>query len=423
MAEKYNIVGDKHVQALLKFLHDKIGVIQYHDKRRTAIKDHQFLYELVIKTTSYEKATVQEDKDIEEGILSASALKREVKWKNCTDYLHILADHHIISEITDGKYFAPCILNEAPEEEINRKESLFVKYMNKDEEITSEKWEHCPFGVFGDLVIKLKANKREEIKFLLITERLYKNKATFKVLTEDTINEITLLVFPSKFELHFIPESSQSSSNHTKRTGETCRAIRHIIQGYLEEYLEVRGKKVKPVMCLKCFNECCNKLHGVDRGRAHNTIYCTTIQKRAYIPSKVRHWYHEGGEDQSYITLTIPISSTSHVVISQIIEKRGNEQIAQPHLQKIAQQGLQKWRMLHAHLGISKVWKENIDRTQKPEEEKKIDFLQEWSNQKGEDATYVALVLALNEIDCRSDIEYIFELLQKDSTSADYSTN
>ncbi len=87
------------------------------------------------------------------------------------------------------------------------------------------------------------------------------------------------------------------------------------------------------------------------------------------------------------------------------------EVISDSHLEEISNSHCSKWRHLPPHLGLGNIVKDDIDRNPGDERKKRYDFLVEWRNRKGAEATYKALVAALEKIDCHADAEYVKQLM------------
>ncbi len=97
----------------------------------------------------------------------------------------------------------------------------------------------------------------------------------------------------------------------------------------------------------------------------------------------------------------------------QLQEEDCNKPISDSHLAKISQSICEKWRLLPSHLKMEPIVTKDIDRESKSEEEKRLEFLKRWKQERGLDATYKELINALLEIQCRRDAEKVCELLRK----------
>lgn len=81
------------------------------------------------------------------------------------------------------------------------------------------------------------------------------------------------------------------------------------------------------------------------------------------------------------------------------------------HVAKLCQSHLGRWRLLHAFLDLDEAVANDIDRENRPEEEKKSNFLQAWKQRKGGEATYRALYNALVEHGDQKDADYLATLV------------
>ena len=97
----------------------------------------------------------------------------------------------------------------------------------------------------------------------------------------------------------------------------------------------------------------------------------------------------------------------------QLQEEDCSKQISDSHLEKIAHSNCEKWRSLPSYLKMEAIISKDIEREFKGEEERRLEFLKHWKQERGLDATYRELVNALLEIKCRQDAEKVCELLQK----------
>ena len=96
----------------------------------------------------------------------------------------------------------------------------------------------------------------------------------------------------------------------------------------------------------------------------------------------------------------------------QISDKECSKQVSDIHLQKLTRTHITKWRLLPPILGLEEAMKDDIDHESGDEGEKQYKFFTGWKEMQGADATYKALINALLKIGCRSDAEYVCQLMQ-----------
>ena len=86
--------------------------------------------------------------------------------------------------------------------------------------------------------------------------------------------------------------------------------------------------------------------------------------------------------------------------------------ISDQHLQEIARECCEQWRLLPPYLDVPKIWTSDLDRTPIPQEEKRCTFFEKWKSEKKHDATYRSLIDALLKIECKEDANHVCELLK-----------
>lgn len=87
--------------------------------------------------------------------------------------------------------------------------------------------------------------------------------------------------------------------------------------------------------------------------------------------------------------------------------------VSDGHLADISQSHCEHWRLLPSKLEMKSIVAKDIDREQKHENEKRLAFFEQWRQERGSDATYKCLILALLEIKCREDAESVCKILAK----------
>ena len=90
-----------------------------------------------------------------------------------------------------------------------------------------------------------------------------------------------------------------------------------------------------------------------------------------------------------------------------------NRVVSDCHLQKVS---CKDWRLLPCHLGLNTIVVKDIDRSLGEERGKRYDFLLQWKQMKGSEATYVKLIGALEKISCKLDAESLCMLLKGPSS-------
>ncbi|ORU90322.1 MAG: hypothetical protein A6F71_04975 [Cycloclasticus sp. symbiont of Poecilosclerida sp. M] len=96
-----------------------------------------------------------------------------------------------------------------------------------------------------------------------------------------------------------------------------------------------------------------------------------------------------------------------------------SKKISAKYILAISRSSCTKWRSLPAYLEMDTIVAKDIDRfgSALDEIEKREKFLNEWQEQKGDEATYKSLICALLELECRQDAEFVCKQLTKDAAS------
>ena len=306
MAAKYGIVGDD-VSHLLQFLHLRIGVIHYYDVdglRHIVVKEPQVLFnkvtDLIIRTFSSKALTTKEQRDIQKGILTASALKSVIGREDqltCQEFLKLLVHLRIIARYPstppgdkEERYFIPCVLNHVQE---SSEKELHTDILPLAFQFQCS---HCPKGLFGVLVAHLMTPESDDdddhISFRLNEDRIFKNQVTFAVCYYADEDELSLKVYPSHLEVKFFPSQDE---DRDQSVGEVCSKARQLIETsiYISlEDLHYNKHQVKPMVCFRC--EHCSELHQVRKGKGHCKIHCKKSHKYSRLPLQARYWYNEG---------------------------------------------------------------------------------------------------------------------------------
>ena len=192
IAENFEIRGKEEVTQMLKFLHHRIGIIQYYDTvdlKHLVIKEPQVLFnkltELMVKTfLSSEALLPSTESDLIKGIIKASELEQlftKVSAMKSEDFiafiehLRIAASFH---EENEKYFFIPSVINHLSEKKLGEE----AKYKVCPLAITF-KSSYCPKGVFGMSVCHFmsKEKKEDQITFSLEKESIYKDLVCLKV--------------------------------------------------------------------------------------------------------------------------------------------------------------------------------------------------------------------------------------------------
>ena len=91
--------------------------------------------------------------------------------------------------------------------------------------------------------------------------------------------------------------------------------------------------------------------------------------------------------------------------------------VTDEHLATIAQEYLTDWKALRPHLGLNLAQEDDISKSSRDHGEQKRNFLYKWSETKGSEATYGALVDAANKIRNRKLADSVKALLEERSST------
>ena len=93
----------------------------------------------------------------------------------------------------------------------------------------------------------------------------------------------------------------------------------------------------------------------------------------------------------------------------QLTEEVCRVGVSDKHIGEIS---CEDWRKLPPCFELETVVVSDLERDFKTEEDRRIGFFRKWKARKGFDATYIVLITALLEINCRKDAEGVCKLLQ-----------
>ena len=99
--------------------------------------------------------------------------------------------------------------------------------------------------------------------------------------------------------------------------------------------------------------------------------------------------------------------------------------ILESDMQKISHDLCGNWRALPAHFDMKSIVVSDIEKTTADEPERRHKFLLRWEQEKGSEATHAKLISSLLEINCRSDAEEVYKMVQhlNDRPPQDSSTS
>ena len=105
--------------------------------------------------------------------------------------------------------------------------------------------------------------------------------------------------------------------------------------------------------------------------------------------------------------------------VSELMSRHGlsdedcDKIISNAHLESISRSCCKEWKSLPPHLKLETIVAKDIDKTSVNEKEKRYDFLLQWKEIKGAQATYKQLLAALLKIRCTQDSEKVCEILKE----------
>lgn len=101
-----------------------------------------------------------------------------------------------------------------------------------------------------------------------------------------------------------------------------------------------------------------------------------------------------------------------------------DQQISDSHLEEISRCGCKDWKSLSPHMKMENIVVEDILRDSRlSEREKRHNFLIQWKDIKGSEATYQKLISALLKIKCRNDAEIVCKLLKESCSTSKQKPN
>ena len=303
IAAKYEIKDDL-VKNLLRFLHFRVGIVQYFDVdglRELVVMKPQILFrkvtDLVEKTflSSGALKSNEEEEFRKKGILEAEVFETILNENDNLSsqqfikfLLHLRMMVSFVGQAGEKKYFIPAVLNHAPkppDEENSEVSSLYITFGCG----------HSPKGLFGMLVTHLISPDDKTSKhalFKLLDEQIYQDQIAFKVHLND---KVILKMHPSHFEVKFFPGIGKCDVPYNMPVSQRCISVRMTIEQSISNsltYLHYSAKKTEATSSLRCKSDICNKLHKVQTLEGNCIMEC---EVSSYIlPAAALFWYCEG---------------------------------------------------------------------------------------------------------------------------------
>ena len=305
IAAKYEIKDDL-VKNLLRFLHFRVGIVQYFDVdglRELVVMKPQILFrkvtDLVEKTflSSGALKSNEEEEFRKKGILEAEVFETILNENDNLSseqfikfLLHLRMMVSFVGQAGEKKYFIPAVLNHAPkppDEENSEVSSLYITFGCG----------HSPKGLFGMLVTHLMSpddkTSEQRAPFKLLDEQIYQDQIAFKVHLND---KVILKMHPSHFEVKFFPGIGKCDVPYNVPVSQRCISVRMTIEQFISNsltYLHYSAKKTEATSSLRCKSDTCNKLHKVQQTLEGNCIM--ECEYSSYIlPAAALFWYCEG---------------------------------------------------------------------------------------------------------------------------------
>ena len=106
-------------------------------------------------------------------------------------------------------------------------------------------------------------------------------------------------------------------------------------------------------------------------------------------------------------------SSSASKLLDQfgLCEEEYKKKVTDRHLLAISRSYFEKWKSLYPYLDMEQIDVTNAEQDGNGEENERQKFLERWKKKKGGDATYMKLISALLEVECKNDAEGVCELL------------
>ena len=306
IAAKYEIEEDS-VTNLLRFLHFKVGIIQYFEvdglKELVVVKP-QVLFkkvtDLVEKTFLSSSSTLkssEEDEFLKKGILKAEAFESilsENDHMSSKEFIKFLLHLRMMVSFVDHngvmKYFIPAVLNHAPKshtEEESRISTLSITFDRT----------HCPKGLFAMLVTHLMSpanNFGNEMTFKLLDKQIYQDQVAFKFHLND---KVIIKMCLSHLEVKLFPNMGNYDYSPVMSVSQRCTLLRKIIEKCINSsltYLHYSVEKLKPMPSLRCKTDKCDELHKVGRHIMEGKYFLECGYSCYYLPESAQYWYSEG---------------------------------------------------------------------------------------------------------------------------------
>ena len=312
LASKFSITSEQ-IHRLLHFLHFRIGIIQYYDIDNLSdivIKEPQVLFnkvtELLVKTFLLPKALKMDQQRSfqQKGILDAAVLEsilgeseNEITAKQFLAYMvHLRLAVPFKDKSGIMKYFFPCVLNHVQASDGEERKTdiapLAICFMLG----------HCPQGLFGVLISHLVSPvKSHKFSFEMSENKIYQDQVVLLIKSSGVRDEISLKRHLSHIEVTMsspVKESKPLSLPRSATICTVCTTVRSILKHCLQlsmKTLRYDDKKLQPMFCLSCPNDCATKHHEIeyDEIQACYTMYCKIMP--CEIPPSGQYWFdHQG---------------------------------------------------------------------------------------------------------------------------------
>ena len=305
IAAQYEIEEDS-VTNLLRFLHFKVGIIQYFEvdglKELVVVKP-QVLFkkvtDLVEKTFLSSSSTLkssEEDEFLKKGILKAEVFESilsENDHMSSKEFIKFLLHLRMMVSFVDHngvmKYFIPAVLSHAPKAHTEEESKISTLCITFD-------CGHCPKGLFAMLVTHLMTpvnNFGSEMTFKLLDQQIYQDQVAFKFHLND---KVILKMCLSHLEVKLFPNMGNYDYSPVMSVSQRCTSLRKIIEKSINSsltYLHYSVEKVKPMPSLRCKTDKCDELHKVGR-RMEGKYFLECGYSCYYLPESAQYWYSEG---------------------------------------------------------------------------------------------------------------------------------
>ena len=312
IAAKFMITTDEEVTDMLKFLHHRIGIIQYYDTNQLkdlVIKEPQVLFnkltDLMVKTfLSPSETFIHSTKnDVIKGIIKATTLKNTFKaCKKIVQYFIAFIEHlRIAAPFKQGEdkyFFIPSAINHLSEKRLSEVAkskvcSLVIMFNSSC----------CPKGVFGMTICHFMSRERKDnqVTFSLEKKSICRDLVCFKVYSSESYQgKVFLSVQNSKessqpfcrpIEVRFCPIEDASF----KALAPLCNQIRTTLKDGIQHsltqlnYSESRVGTAESLIC-----HLCQQIHKKETNKRDVIVECEKKGGVDYPKKCCSCWFSEG---------------------------------------------------------------------------------------------------------------------------------